>query len=325
VALRHACQQGDPGTEYAVIVRDQEAHLSSRVATLIHNPTAGDGRLTQKDIERILADAGFQVRYQSTKTNWKKAVDAATDLIVAAGGDGTVAKVFRQVAGRDIPVGVLAIGTANNIARSLGLLGDATEMVTGWNLGRTRAFDVGVLLQNGDGDRRFVEACGGGIVVTAIERGPAEVEQGGALVGNEHDRALALMRSLIADAPVAPWGVEVDGQDHSGEYIAVEAMIIRFAGPGIPLAATANPADGVFDVALVRDEDRPALLDYIDRRMAHEEHSPPHIDVARGSKVVFSPPGKTIRVDDGLVQVGASVELNLMPGAVHYLVGEDSN
>jgi diacylglycerol kinase family enzyme len=326
MVLCHAREQRDARTEYAVIVRDQEAHLSSHVATLIHNPTAGDGRPTRKDIEKILADAGIQVRYQSTKLNWKKAVDGATDLVVAAGGDGTVAKVFRHVAGRDIPVGVLAVGTANNLARSLGLLGDAKEMVAGWKLTRTRAFDVGLVSRPGsDEPRRFVEACGGGLFVDLIKRGPQEVEQGGALVGSEHDRALTLIRLLIAEVPVAHWGVEVDGQDHSGDYIAAEALLIRLTGPGIPLAAQARPDDGVFDVALVRDEDRQTLLDYIDRRLAHEEHSPPNLDVARGRHVVLRPPGKTVRVDDDLVEVGDSVELNVMPGAVRYLVAEDSN
>jgi diacylglycerol kinase family enzyme len=266
------------------------------------------------------------VRYQSTKANWRKAVDAATDVVVAAGGDGTVAKVFRQVAGRDIPVGVLAVGTANNLARSLGLLGDAKEMVAGWNLKRTRSFDVGLMTRNGDHDeRRFVEACGGGLFVDLIKRGPQEVEHSGALVGSEHDRALALIRALIAEVHVAHWGVEVDGEDHSGDYIAAEALLIRLTGPGIPLASQARPDDGVFDVALVRDEDRPTLLDYIDKRLAHEEHSVPSLDVARGSRVVLRPPGKTIRIDDDLVEVGESVELNVMPGAVRYLVADDSN
>ena len=54
------------------------------------------------------------MRYQSSKEDWKKAVDRAEGLIVVAGGDGTVAKVFRRVCGRDVPVAVLAMGTANN-------------------------------------------------------------------------------------------------------------------------------------------------------------------------------------------------------------------
>lgn len=266
------------------------------------------------------------MRYQSTKANWKKAVDAATDLVIAAGGDGTVAKVFRQVCGRDIPVGVLAIGTANNLARSLGLLGDATEMVATWDLERTKGFDVGLMTRpRSDVQRRFVEACGGGIFVSAIQRGPQEVEQGAALVGSEHDRALTLLKSLVEEVPVAHWGVEVDGADHSGEYIAVESMLIRLTGPSIPLAAQASPSDGVFDVALVAEHDRVALLEYIDKRLAHEEHTPPSFEVARGSRVVLRPPGRTIRIDDQLAKVGQSIELKILPGAVRYMVAEDSN
>lgn len=47
----------------------------------------------------------------------------STDVIVAAGGDGTVSTAARAVAGRDIPVAILPLGTANNIARSLGIEG----------------------------------------------------------------------------------------------------------------------------------------------------------------------------------------------------------
>jgi diacylglycerol kinase family enzyme len=266
------------------------------------------------------------VRYQSTKGSWKKAVDAATDVVVVAGGDGTVAKVFRYVAGRDIPVGVLAVGTANNLARSLGLLGDANAMARGWDLARTKPFDVGVMKTNrGDDERRFVEACGGGLLVDLIQRGPQEVEQGGALVGSEHDRALTLLRSLVDEVDSAPWGVEVDGQDHSGDYLAVEAMLIRLTGPGLPLAPQASPGDGVLDVALVRHEDRKGLLDYIDRRLAHEDNLLPSVEVARGRKIVLRPPGKTMRSDDDLVKVGDSVELTLVPAAVRYLVAANAN
>ena len=41
------------------------------------------------------------------------------DCVVAAGGDGTVARVARALAGGPIPLAVLPAGTANNIATSL--------------------------------------------------------------------------------------------------------------------------------------------------------------------------------------------------------------
>ena len=43
------------------------------------------------------------------------------DAVIVAGGDGTVGKVAKRLAGTDVPLVVLPTGTANNIARSLGI------------------------------------------------------------------------------------------------------------------------------------------------------------------------------------------------------------
>ena len=67
--------------------------------TLIHNPAAGDGRPSGADLKKMLAEAGFQVRYESIKKDWKKALQRPADLVVAAGGDATAAKVLKQLAG----------------------------------------------------------------------------------------------------------------------------------------------------------------------------------------------------------------------------------
>jgi len=266
------------------------------------------------------------VRYQSRKGNWKKAVDSARDLVVAAGGDGTVAKVFTQIQGRDVPVAVLPIGTANNIARSLGLIGDARELVAGWDLDHPDPFDIGVARRVGGSKRRsFVETCGGGLFVSVIERGPQEVEQGGALVGGEIDRALTLFRGIVEEASPVHWDVEVDGMDLSGDYLAVEAMNIRLTGPGIPLAPDSDPGDGFLDIALVTAEDRSGLLEYIDRRLAHEEHAPPEVQVVRGSRAVIRADKAGIRIDDDLEKEGRSFELLVRPGSVRYVGGAKQN
>ena len=61
---------------------------------------------------------GLMVRYQSTKDqSYKSALRERWDLIVVAGGDGTVAKVARRLRYRKAPIIVLPVGTANNIAR----------------------------------------------------------------------------------------------------------------------------------------------------------------------------------------------------------------
>jgi diacylglycerol kinase family enzyme len=289
------------------------------LATLIHNPTAGDGRPTRRDLERILADAGFQVRYQSTKGNWKKALDRAPGLIVAAGGDGTVAKVFREVAGRDIRVAVLAIGTANNLARSLGLLGDARDLVASWDVDHPVPFDVGVA-RSSSWERVFVESFGGGIFVEAIERGRAEVEQGGALTGTEIDRALQLMLEIVTSAKPLDWSVEVDGADHSNAYLAVEAMNVRLTGPGVALAPASEHDDGLLDVCLVPAGRRQELTDYLRARLGHHEVPPLALEVVKGRQVRLRPPARGhLRRDDELLGSAPDVTLSVRPGAVQLV------
>lgn len=65
----------------------------------------------------MLRDEGYVVSYRSTEKDWKKALERPGDLVVAAGGDGTIAKVARQMAHRGTPLTVMPLGTANNIAR----------------------------------------------------------------------------------------------------------------------------------------------------------------------------------------------------------------
>ena len=46
-----------------------------------------------------------------------------------------------------------------------------------------------------------------------------------------------------------------------------------------------------------------ACADYIEQRLAHEEHVPPEVEVVRGRRIVLEPPGRELRIDDDLVKV----------------------
>jgi diacylglycerol kinase family enzyme len=66
----------------------------------------------------------------------------AFDAVVAAGGDGTVSGVAAALAGTDLPLGVLPLGTFNHFARDLGLPKDAEDAAHIIAAGRTRIIDV---------------------------------------------------------------------------------------------------------------------------------------------------------------------------------------
>src|SRR5262245_57228935 len=79
------------------------------------------------------------------------------DCVIAAGGDGTVARVARSLAGGPIPLAVLPVGTANNIATSLEIDGTLEESMAQWSQQRVVKIDVGVVRQDAV-ESHFIEA-----------------------------------------------------------------------------------------------------------------------------------------------------------------------
>jgi diacylglycerol kinase (ATP) len=122
--------------------------------TLVHNPKAGHGTHKKKDLVNALAKFGHHVIYQSTeKSNYKEALETSTDLVIAAGGDGTIEKIASRLVDSGTPLTVLPLGTANNLARSLGFAASAQEIIARLQGGKERAFDVG--LARGPWGERF--------------------------------------------------------------------------------------------------------------------------------------------------------------------------
>src|SRR5216110_2069328 len=125
---------------------------------LMHNPTAGRGKHDKRELMAALANAGHHAIYQSTKkSDYKKALKKPADLVLAAGGDGTVGKVGCELIDSGIPLGVLPLGTANNLARSLGFIASPEEIIARLGNGEKRAFDV-ALARGPWGKRYFLKA-----------------------------------------------------------------------------------------------------------------------------------------------------------------------
>ncbi len=101
----------------------------SKFATLIVNPAAGGARrLTRQlpEISRVLSANGFEVRVLQTTAAADSAARLAAGardsaMVLACGGDGTVHGVVQGLAHSAVPLGMLPVGTANALARNLGL------------------------------------------------------------------------------------------------------------------------------------------------------------------------------------------------------------
>ncbi len=115
------------------------------------NASSGKGKApaAAKLIQEMFAEAGREVRVELVnggerlRTLALEAVGGGCAALVAGGGDGTINTAASAVAGTDIPLGVLPLGTLNHFAKDLGLpidLAEAVRIVLG---GRTTRVDVG--------------------------------------------------------------------------------------------------------------------------------------------------------------------------------------
>jgi diacylglycerol kinase family enzyme len=269
--------------------------------TVIHNPKAGKGAVSRATLESILADHGYHVRYQSTAGRWKSVLQEPADLIVAAGGDGTVRKVATQLAktsGPRVPFAIIPLGTANNVATALGIEGDAETLIRCWSAARPVGLDLG-RATSPHTTRAFVEGAGGGIVADAIARGRDEIEPAAPSVETADRMAIELLARVLDEARPEFWEIDTDGADRSGDYFGVEAMNVGLVGHNVPLVRGSSLCDGMLDLIVLGEPERAALRRYLDARLRGRGSRPLAIEGHRFARARLRPPaGRLFRVDD---------------------------
>ncbi len=216
----------------------------------MQHPAAGTG-LDVEELIRLVRAAGHEVHVVSTTSSgWEARLDRGADLIAVAGGDGTVTAVLRAAVGLGVPVAAIPMGTANNVACSLGLpLHDPAAAIGCWASSVQRALDLPAF-EAPSGGGRFVESVGAGVFADLI----AASERRGR--GQRLGEARMLLATLLEDAPVFRAEVVVDGRCWAGDLIGVEVMNVPTIGPNVALAPRARPDDGAVDVALLQPDQR---------------------------------------------------------------------
>ena len=269
----------------------------------MHNPKAGDAKHGKEQLMAALAEAGHHAIYQSTKEpGFKKALKQPADVVLAAGGDGTTAKVAFRLIDSGIPMSVLPLGTANNLARTLGFVTSPEEIIARLEGGKKQIFDVG-LATGPWGERYFFEAAGGGLLADYVQAAKKEQKKNGKAEKLSKEQQMArhgaLLRRMLHDYPVRQWKIEIDEKDISDRYILWEAMNIRSVGPALHLAPRAATRDGRFDFVCARAADRALLMEHFDARIAGKKSKSP-LPTRRFRELRIAWKGSTIHFDDKL-------------------------
>lgn len=282
-------------------------------AILVHNPTAGTASHTAEQLTAILKEAGYlDVTYCSTKERkHKRALLGIADLVLIAGGDGTIGRVIRCMTPNDTPVAILPLGTANNIARAIGLHTDPDSLLECLRGHRTRHFDVGII-RGPWGVRKFVEAVGFGSLAELMKPGPKPPAAERTKIGRE------VLKETVADARTQQLTVKADGETLVFDVLMMEILNTRYVGPGLPFGPRSQPGDGLLDLVYLPPEARTEMLTWID----NPDRSPPLL-VRQARKFSVQWEGRPLHVDDrpyphpGIV---AELKIRTIRNAVRFCV-----
>jgi diacylglycerol kinase (ATP) len=296
-------------------------------ARLIHNPTAGP-RDVQRGLKRVrsfLKRQGWSVEYQLTEKRGdttrlsRAAAQEGYDVVIVAGGDGTINEAVNGLVGTRTALGVLPVGTGNMWAKQLGVPTYTltnplrlSEAAAGLAEGTIRRVDVGRV-----NDRHFL--CWAGIGLDAQVTAELEPRQ-------RHTKRLGALPYAIAAVLVARdfQGVRtrvfLDGKIVRGRTLLVLVSNIQQYIGTLRVAPEVRIDDGLLDVFVFKGLGFPYAMRHLLKIISQRYLQDPRIVHRQARKIeVWTEWATPVQVD-GDPTGTTPVTLRAVPLALRVLV-----
>ncbi|HEY3345449.1 MAG TPA: YegS/Rv2252/BmrU family lipid kinase [Anaerolineaceae bacterium] len=238
-----------------------EPHSSKKLVHVIANPASGQEQPVLKTLNTAFKDADFDWDIFITKAVGdgkrlaQEAVAAGAAIVAVFGGDGTVVDVASGLVGGSTPLGILPGGTANQMARAMGIPSDlkaAAELIVSAERSLHKVY-IGQV-----GEAYFAQMVGIGTEAKIVEGADRSAKN---RFGNWAYTIAAL--KALGDPSQAHYRLELD-DGQVVEEDGVTCLIAKTGNLGItPLeqsAHTADPNASLMDIVIVRKADVPTLV-----------------------------------------------------------------
>jgi diacylglycerol kinase (ATP) len=219
------------------------APAAQRRALVLLNPNARQGKANIDGLLDRMEDQGLRITVESSLgagdlSDTIIARRDTVDCVVVCGGDGTINAAARGLMETRLPMGILPMGTANDLARTLGVPPDLQKAADIIVAGRTNAIDVGSV--NG---HPFFNVASMGLSADLARGLTRETKRRWGRLGY----AVAASRVLMQARPFTAW---ISNRD---ERIRVKTMQIavgngRHYGGGNVVEQSAAIDDGMLDL-----------------------------------------------------------------------------
>jgi YegS/Rv2252/BmrU family lipid kinase len=302
------------GLEYA---RPQYAE-----AVVIYNPYAGrlarQEHLLQRTIEEF-ARQGIRARLEPTTgpntaaAIAKRAIDAGADLIVAAGGDGTINEVANGVVHTQVPLAFLPAGTANVLAHELKVKGGIVASAASLHELVPCRVAVG-LLRAGKTERHFLMMAGAGLDAQIVYDLNLDLKAAVGKLAYYHGGFRQVFR------PIPQFDVELDG--HIRRCGFALASRVRNYGGDLEIARGASLLRSDFEIVLFEGSNSLGYLRYLAAVVRGRAARLKGVTVTRGKSISFRCPSdnRVYTQVDGELACRLPVDIEIVPDALTLLV-----
>ncbi len=296
-----------------------------RPVRLIFNPKSGLLKkvATLDEVVEMLRRHGLQAEV-TVKTSGKVARAAAKaaaenkeELVIAAGGDGTIEDVATQLVESETTLGILPIGTRNNLARELGVPLDLDHACALLAAGITRKIDIGRVRAGAGSDvEYFLESAGIGLSAIVLPAGQ-ELRKG---------RLARLPRALRKLFEFKPNAVEVELDN--GDRILANSSLVTVSnapllGMNYMVAPDAKMDDGLLEIAVYDGMTATDLTAYFLKTTEGRRAYDPNIHFYRSRQAVIRSNQAMPVATDGaaLPEETKVLEIDVVLGGIRAIVG----
>ena len=287
-----------------------------RRAAVVYNPIrVPDFPTTRDRIEAQMARAGWaEPIWLGTTVDdpgagmCARAQEEKVEVVIVAGGDGTVMACITALAGSDMPLALLPTGTGNLLARNLGIPLDDEEAALRIALGGDeRRIDVGAV----EG-WKFAVMAGLGFDAAMVRDAPEALK-----------RAVGWPAYAVSAARhLRGQGIRVRLSLDGGEPFSrrVQTVVVGNVGKlqaGIPLLPDAEPDDGILDVVLIATGSIAGWARVAGRVLTRRSRVDRRVERFRAQHVVIETRSPQPRQLDGdLIEESTRMEVRIEPAAL---------
>ena len=291
---------------------------------VICNPGAGsvaDREAIREQLHRFpSATVEFTERGGDATRLAREAAANGCELVIAAGGDGTLNEVINGLvpAAERVQVGLIPLGTGNDFAKMLDLPVSIEDCVDVLRAGNTRPTDV--VRVTTDEVRHFINISAGGFSGAVNEKLTPEIKQSWG--------PLAYLRSAAEALPqLRAYRTEITLDDTTTLALDLYNVVIangRYVAGGTLIAPEASINDGLLDVILI-PRNPPGSIALLAAQIAIGKHLTSEGVVFRRAATIAvkSEPGMWFNVDGELIG-NEPARFEIMPRALRFVAGENA-